>query len=89
MLFRSWNAWQLLTYGFLHDGPSLEVQEQLRRFGEAQDFNPWHLVFNMLTLWFFGRELEALMGRAEFLRFYCAAIVLAGLAWVACAMPIV
>lgn len=45
--------------------------------------SPWHLLFNMLGIWFFGREIEALMGRAEFLRFYCTAIVLAGLAWVA------
>ena len=64
-----WNplqAWQLLTYGFLHDPES-----------------PWHLLFNMLALWFFGREVEAIMGRGEFLRLYCAAIVLAGLSWVA------
>ena len=43
--------------------------------------NPGHLVFNMLALWFFGREVEAIMGRAEFLRFYFTAIVIAGLAW--------
>jgi hypothetical protein len=36
----------------------------------------------MLTLWFFGRPVEAIMGRAEFIRFYCMAIVVAGLAWV-------
>ena len=63
-----WNplqAWQLLTYGFLHDPDS-----------------PWHLLFNMLALWFFGREVEAITGRGEFLRFYCTAIVLAGLSWV-------
>jgi membrane associated rhomboid family serine protease len=69
-----WNAWQLLTYGFLHDGPSLV-------FAHA-NYSPLHLLFNMLTLWFFGREVEAVMGRAEFLRFYCASIVFAGLAWV-------
>ena len=65
--------WQLLTYGFLHDGPSL-----LR----PHPYDPMHLLFNMLTLWFFGREAEALLGRAEFLRFYCLSIVLAGLTWV-------
>lgn len=43
--------------------------------------NPWHLVFNMLALWFFGREVEAVMGRGEFFRFYFTAIVLAGSAW--------
>jgi membrane associated rhomboid family serine protease len=69
-----WNFWQLLTYGFLHDGPSLRFQNS--------DYSPLHLLFNMLTLWFFGREVEAIMGRAEFLRFYCASVVFAGLAWV-------
>jgi membrane associated rhomboid family serine protease len=71
---RPWNAWTLLTYGFLHDGPSLETPRAA--------FSIWHVVFNMLTLWFFGRPVEAIMGRAEFIRFYCAAIVVAGLAWV-------
>jgi hypothetical protein len=39
----------------------------------------------MLTLWFFGREVEGVMGRAEFLRFYLVSIVVAGLAWVTAA----
>lgn len=43
---------------------------------------PWHLIYNMLTLWFFGREIEAVLGRAEFLRFYCASIIFAGFGWV-------
>jgi membrane associated rhomboid family serine protease len=71
---RPWDFWKLLTYGFLHDGPSLEL---------PRPYAPWHLVFNMLTLWFFGREVEAIMGRAEFVRFYLVALVVAGLAWVA------
>jgi membrane associated rhomboid family serine protease len=68
-----WKAWTLVTYGFLHDGPSLEAPRA--------PYNIWHIVFNMLTLWFFGRPVEAIMGRAEFLRFYGTAIVVAGLAW--------
>jgi len=66
--------WTLLSYGFLHDGPSLETP--------AASYSVWHIVFNMLTLWFFGRPVEAITGRSEFLRFYCTAIVVAGLAWV-------
>jgi membrane associated rhomboid family serine protease len=73
---RPWNAWQLLTYGFLHDGPSLQF---------PGPFSPLHLLFNMITLWFFGRAVEAVIGRAEFFRFYCTAIVVAGLAWVVAA----
>jgi len=69
-----WRFWTLLSYGFLHDGPSLQTP--------AATYNVWHIVFNMLTLWFFGRPVEAITGGGEFLRFYGAAIVVAGLAWV-------
>lgn len=57
---------------------------QLLTYGFAHhDF--WHLLFNMLGLFFFGRELEGVYGRFEFLRIYLVAIVLAGLVWVAMA----
>ncbi len=72
---RPWNAWQLITYGFLHDGPSLQHPEH------NDKYKVLHIVFNMLTLWFFGRPVEGIIGRAEFIRFYCTAIVVAGLAW--------
>jgi membrane associated rhomboid family serine protease len=62
----------LLTYGFCHDGPSLELQGP---------YSLWHLIFNMLSLWFFGRPVEGILGKAEFLRFYCFAIVFAGIIW--------
>lgn len=45
------------------------------------DSNPWHLVFNMIALLFFGRVVEEIMGRAEFFRFFLVAVVLSGLAW--------
>jgi membrane associated rhomboid family serine protease len=41
----------------------------------------WHLLFNMLGLFFFGREVEVLYGRKEFLRIYLVTIVLGGLVW--------
>lgn len=40
-----------------------------------------HVGFNMFGLWMFGREMEDTYGKAEFLRFYLTAIVLAGLIW--------
>jgi membrane associated rhomboid family serine protease len=64
-----WRAFELLTYGFVHQPVS-----------PGQSF-PWHLVGNMLTLWFFGRAVEDLVGRAEFYRFYMTALVVGGLAW--------
>jgi membrane associated rhomboid family serine protease len=55
---------------------------ELVTYGFVHDSqNPWHLVFNMLALWFFGREVEEVLGRAEFFRFYLTAIVLAGIGW--------
>ena len=55
---------------------------QLVTYGFVHDStNPRHLVFNMVALWFFGRPVEDIMGRAEFFRFYVTAIVLAGIAW--------
>ncbi len=47
----SFAVWQLVTYMFLHAGPS-------------------HILWNMLSLWLFGAELERLWGTRKFLRFY-------------------
>jgi membrane associated rhomboid family serine protease len=38
-----------------------------------------HIVFNMLMLWMFGRELEVLMGPRRFLTYYITCVVGAGL----------
>jgi membrane associated rhomboid family serine protease len=55
---------------------------QLITYGFAHDpRSPWHLVFNMVAMWFFGREVEYVIGRGRFLRFYFSAVVIAGLAW--------
>jgi membrane associated rhomboid family serine protease len=67
-----WTIWQLVTYGFAHD-PSHHG---------GPDHSIMHVGMNMLGLWFFGREIEGIYGRMEFLRIYLTAIVLAGLTWV-------
>jgi membrane associated rhomboid family serine protease len=41
----------------------------------------WTILFNMLFLWWFGRDLEDLYGSREFLTFYLASILLGGLAF--------
>ncbi|HVS37719.1 MAG TPA: rhomboid family intramembrane serine protease [Gemmataceae bacterium] len=38
----------------------------------------WHILFNMLLLWFFGSDLEDLYGPREFLAFYLSAAFLGG-----------
>jgi len=66
MFSRPWEAWQLVTYGFLHDPTSI-----------------WHILMNMFVLWLFGRDIETIYGRKEFLAFYLSTIVLAGVVWLA------
>lgn len=43
----------------------------------------WHILFNMLFLWWFGKDMEELYGWKEFLAFYLSAAVLGGIAYVA------
>ncbi len=43
--------------------------------------NVLHLVWNMLFLWWFGSELEAMLGSREFSLFYITAAVVSTLAW--------
>jgi membrane associated rhomboid family serine protease len=67
---RPWTAYQLLTYGFLHDPHNL-----------------WHIVLNMLGLFFFGRDVELRYGRREYLLFYLIGIVVSGLIWTIAEIP--
>ena len=60
----SGQVWRLITHAFLHD---------------TQGF-PWHIIFNMLFLWWFGNEVEDLYGPKEFLAFYLFGALLGGIA---------
>jgi membrane associated rhomboid family serine protease len=42
----------------------------------------WHILFNMLFLWWFGHEMEELYGTREFTTFYLVSAVLGGVAYV-------
>lgn len=56
---------------------------QLATYGFLHDYRDiMHILNNMLWLYFFGRELEAIYGRWEFFRIYLAAIIVGGLVWV-------
>jgi membrane associated rhomboid family serine protease len=48
--------------------------------------NIWHIVFNMLFLYWFGKDVEDLYGPREFLAFYLTAAVVGGVAYQAWAM---
>src|SRR6516165_3924140 len=43
----------------------------------------WHIVFNMLFLWWLGHELEEMYGSREFLTLYLLSAVVAGACFVA------
>lgn len=43
----------------------------------------WHILFNMLGLYFFGRDIEDLFGTARFVIFYLLCGIVGGIAWLA------
>ena len=45
--------------------------------------NPFHILFNMILLWSFGRELEALYSTRDFVFMYLSAAVVSTLGWAA------
>ena len=45
--------------------------------------SPMHIVFNMLFLWWFGGQVEAIYGPREFVKFYLTAAVLSGVCFLA------
>ena len=47
----------------------------------------WHILINMLLLYFFGRDVEEAYGPREFLCFYLLAAVLGGLAFLLLPLP--
>lgn len=70
VLQKPWLFYTFLTYGFAHapiDGSSPGL---------------FHILGNMLVLFFLGRWVEYRLGYWEFLRFYLVAIVLSGIAFV-------
>lgn len=58
-----------------------QVWRLLTSFFLHSPFSIWHLVFNMLVLWFFGPDMEDLYGPREFLAFYLVAGVVSSLCW--------
>jgi membrane associated rhomboid family serine protease len=65
---RPWEVWAYLTHGFTHASYS-------------SDIGVWHLIFNMITLFFLGIMVEQKLGSQEFLKFYLVSILGGGIAW--------
>lgn len=55
---------------------------QFLTYGFTHVPSPSHIFMNMLLLWFFGRDIEYLLGRWELLRLYLFTIVIGGVVWV-------
>ena len=64
-LSRGW-IHTLLTYGFLHS---------------TSQALPWHLVFNCLMLYWFGKELETRVGSERFIEIFLLCIFAGGIVW--------
>ena len=56
---------------------------QFLTYGFVHVASPGHIIGNMLGLWFLGRDIEDLYGRAEFYRLYLAMVVVGGVVWAA------
>lgn len=57
---------------------------RLLTYGFCHDrMSIFHLLFNMLFLWWFGRTLEKMYGAHEFLTFYLVSILVAAVAYIA------
>ena len=55
---------------------------QFLTYGFVHDPNSFgHILFNMLGLWFFGRDIEQLYGKREFLRLYLVMLVAGSVVW--------
>jgi membrane associated rhomboid family serine protease len=61
-------VWRVLTYSFLHQYEPHQL--------------PWHIIWNMLFLWWFGTDVEDTYGPREFLAIYLMAAFLGGIAFV-------
>ncbi|MBN2474385.1 MAG: rhomboid family intramembrane serine protease [Pirellulales bacterium] len=54
---------------------------QFLTYGFAHAASPGHVLFNMLALWFLGRDVEDLLGRKEFLQLYLVLLVVGSVSW--------
>jgi membrane associated rhomboid family serine protease len=71
----------LMWFGLVPSGviPGLRIWQPFTYLFFHDVNTIWHIVFNMLFLWMFGRDLELAWGRNRFLRYYFLTGVGAGL----------
>jgi membrane associated rhomboid family serine protease len=71
----------LLWFGLVPSGvvPGLRIWQPFTYLFLHDPDDYFHVLFNMLMLWMFGRELELVWGKARFIRYYFLTGVGAGL----------
>jgi membrane associated rhomboid family serine protease len=74
-----WLSDQLATHVSTLTQPLYWWQFLTAGFAHAPDFQ--HVLFNMLVLYFLGRDIEDLYGPKEFLRLYLVLVVVANIVW--------
>ncbi|MBI1851036.1 MAG: rhomboid family intramembrane serine protease [Planctomycetes bacterium] len=83
--FRNPSLWQFMQENFTVSATGVLREFRIHTLVTSvfSHSDPWHIVFNMLFLWFFGSDVEALYGKKDFLVLYFASGVIASLAHVA------
>jgi len=66
---QKWHLWQLVSYSFIH--PVADIP------------SVFVVVFNLMSLYLLGREMESLLGTKRFLTLYFGAVLLGAVAWLA------
>ncbi len=56
---------------------------QIGTYMFLHSLNPWHILFNLLTLWMFGRDVEEHLGSQRFVRLYLLGGLVGGACWLA------
>ncbi len=76
-----WLSDAMAVHGYTLTTPWLWWQFLTAGFAHAPNFQ--HILFNMLVLFFLGRDVEDHYGSKEFLRLYLVMVVFSSLAWAA------
>jgi membrane associated rhomboid family serine protease len=86
-----WGSYEMMGPGWFTDLFILDTQAvlhgqiwRLLTYSFLHDTGSlWHILFNMLFLWWFGKDMEDIYGPREFLAVYLVSAFLGGVAFVA------
>lgn len=82
-VFKDWDLWEALPANSSQIFRQFHVWQLLTATFLHSQGDILHIVFNMLILWFVGREMEAMYGSRDFTLMYLTAGVMSTLCWAA------